>query len=51
MGIGADRQAALGSYSAQEVHGTSNQTNLFATNSATFQITGLQFEEGDAYRF
>ena len=32
-------------YSAQEVHGTSNQTNLFATNSATFQITGLQFEE------
>ena len=48
MGIGADRQAALGSYSAQEVHGTSNQTNLFATNSATFQITGLQFEEGSA---
>ena len=24
----------------------SNQTNLFATNGATFQITGLQFEEG-----
>ena len=46
MGIGANRQASLGSYSAQEVHGTSNQTNLFATNSATFQITGLQFEEG-----
>jgi len=46
MGIGSDRQAAVGSYSAQEVHGTSNQTNLFATNSATFQITGLQFEEG-----
>ena len=47
MGIGADRQAAAGSYSAQEVHGTSNQTNLFATNGATFQITGLQFEEGN----
>ena len=47
MGIGSNRQAALGSYSAQEVHGTSNQTNLFATNSATFQITGLQFEEGN----
>jgi len=47
MGIGSNRQAAVGSYSAQEVHGTSNQTNLFATNSATFQITGLQFEEGN----
>ena len=46
MGVGSARQAAAGSYSAQEVHGTSNQTNLFATNSATFQITGLQFEEG-----
>tara|TARA_B100000927_G_scaffold220989_1_gene180929 strand:- start:438 stop:1556 length:1119 start_codon:yes stop_codon:yes gene_type:complete len=46
MGVGSDRQASAGSYSAQEVHGTSNQTNLFATNSATFQITGLQFEEG-----
>ena len=48
MGIGADRQASTGSYSAQEVHGTSNQTNLFATNSATFQITGLQFEQGSS---
>ena len=47
MAIGSNRHAALGSYSAQEVHGTSNQTNLFATNSATFQITGLQFEEGN----
>ena len=46
MGIGSNRLLILGSYSAQEVHGTSNQTNLFATNSATFQITGLQFEEG-----
>ena len=46
MGAGADRQSAVGSYSANEVHASSNQTNLFATNGATFQIAALQFEEG-----
>jgi hypothetical protein len=33
-------------YNASEAHCTSNQTNLFATNAATFQITGMQLEAG-----
>jgi hypothetical protein len=47
MGCGSDRLVTAGSWAAQEVHGSTNQTNLFATNSATFQITALQFEIGD----
>lgn len=48
MGAGSNRQSPVGSYSANEVHASSNQTNLFATNGATFQIAGLQFEKGSS---
>ena len=46
MGTGTSRQATVNTWAASEVHGTSNQTNLFATNGATFYLTGVQLEEG-----
>ena len=46
MGVGSTRQGTADTYNASEAHGTANQTNLFATNSATFQITGMQLEAG-----
>ena len=46
MGCGSTRQGTADQYNGGESHGTSNQTNLFATNAATFQITGLQLEAG-----
>jgi len=46
MGVGSARTGTADTYNASEAHGTSNQTNLFATNGATFQITGLQLEAG-----
>ena len=46
MGTGTSRQGTANSWNAGEIHGTSNQTNLFATNGATFYITGVQLEVG-----
>ena len=46
LGAGSTRTATADTYNASEAHATSNQTNLFATNAATFQITGLQLEAG-----
>jgi len=46
MGAGSTRTATADIYNASEAHATSNQTNLFATNGATFQITGLKLESG-----
>jgi len=46
MGAGSNRTATADIYNASEAHATSNQTNLFATNGATFQITGMQLEAG-----
>ena len=46
MGVGSQRQGDADSYNGNESHGTINQTNLFATNGATFQITGMQLELG-----
>ena len=47
MGVGSSRQGSADVYNGNESHGTSKQTNLFATNGATFQITGMQLEEGN----
>ncbi len=46
MGVGSQRRGDADSYNGNESHGTINQTNLFATNGATFQITGMQLELG-----
>ena len=46
MGTGTSRQGTANTWNAGEIHGTSNQTNLFATNGATFYITGVQLESG-----
>tara|TARA_A100001391_G_scaffold132232_1_gene91381 strand:- start:208 stop:1281 length:1074 start_codon:yes stop_codon:yes gene_type:complete len=46
MGVGSSRQGTADTYNGMEAHGTANQTNLFATNAATFQITGMQLEAG-----
>ena len=48
MGVGSTRTGTVDVYNGNESHGTSKQTNLFATNGATFQITGMQLEEGNA---
>ena len=48
MGVGSTRRGDADVYNGNESHGTINQTNLFATNGATFQITGMQLEEGNA---
>ena len=46
LGAGSNRTGTADTYNASEAHCTSNQTNLFATNAATFQITGMQLEAG-----
>ena len=46
MGVGSTRQGTADTYNGNEAHGMTNQTNLFATNGATFQITGLKLESG-----
>lgn len=46
MGTGTSRQGTANSWNAGEIHGTSNQTNLFAINGSTFYLTGVQLEQG-----
>ena len=48
MGVGSTRRGDADVYNGNESHGTINQTNLFATNGATFQITGMQLETGSS---
>lgn len=43
---GTTYQTAAGSWATGNYLATSNQTNLVATNSATFAITGVQLERG-----
>jgi hypothetical protein len=47
LAVGSSYQQAAGSWgSTSFAIGTSNQTNLMATNGATFYITGVQLEKG-----
>jgi len=47
LAVGSSYQQAAGSWgSTAFAIGTSNQTNLMATNGATFYITGVQLERG-----
>jgi hypothetical protein len=44
---GANKQDTSGQWNTTNSWGTSNQTNLFATNGATFDLTGVQAEIGE----
>jgi len=46
VAAGSARVASAGAWSASTVIGVSGQSNLMATNGATFQITGVQVEVG-----
>lgn len=48
MATGSGRQFPAGVWSSGNGMSTANQTNLFATLGATFQIAGLQLEAGTA---
>ena len=46
LGAGSTFQATANTWSAGDYRATSSQTNLLATNGATFYITGVQLEPG-----
>lgn len=46
MGAGASLLGAAGSWGSSILRGVTGQTNLVATNGATFYITGVQLEKG-----
>jgi hypothetical protein len=46
LGAGADRLGTAGAWNSNNNTGASGQTNLLATNGATFYITGVQLEKG-----
>jgi hypothetical protein len=46
MAAGSGRQITARTWTSANAHGTVNQTNLFATVGATFQVTGIQLETG-----
>jgi hypothetical protein len=46
IGAGPDRTVAAGSWGTSLAYAATGQTNLFATNGATFYITGVQLEVG-----
>ena len=46
LGAGSNLLASAGSWGASTKEGVSGQTNLIATNSATFYLTGVQLEPG-----
>lgn len=46
LGAGSDRLGTAGSWSGSNLTGVTGQTNLIATNGATFYITGVQLETG-----
>ena len=47
MGAGSSRLGTAGAWGAGLFMGATGTTNLFATNGATFQITGMQLEAGN----
>ena len=46
LGAGSGRLGTANQWNGSQAHGATGTTNLFATNLATFQITGLQLEAG-----
>jgi hypothetical protein len=46
IGAGPDRTVAAGAWGTSLAYAATGQTNLFATGSATFYITGVQLEVG-----
>jgi hypothetical protein len=46
LGAGSDRLGTAGAWSGSNLSGVTGQTNLIATNGATFYITGVQLETG-----
>ena len=46
MGDGSSRLGTSGTWATANYTGVTGQTNLIATNSATFYITGVQLEKG-----
>ena len=46
IGAGPDRSVTAGSWGTSLAYAATGQTNLFATNGATFYITGVQLEKG-----
>ena len=44
LGIGTNVDGTVGSYGSSTAEGLQGQTNLIATNNATFYLTGVQFE-------
>ena len=46
MGAGSSILGTANAWGAGQFHGATGTTNLFATNGATFQITGMQLEAG-----
>ena len=46
LGNGSNIRSSAGSWQAANVQGVTGAVNLFATNGATFYITGVQLEKG-----
>ena len=46
LGAGSGRLGTANQWNGSQAHGATGTTNLFATNGATFQITGLKLESG-----
>ena len=46
IGAGPDRSVTAGSWGTSLAYAATGQTNLFATNGATFYLTGVQLEVG-----
>ena len=47
LGSGTTRQGTADTWNTSEIHCTSNQTNLFASTSNEWYITGVQLEVGE----
>ena len=47
LGSGTTRQGTVDTWNTSEIHCTSNQTNLFASTSNEWYVTGVQFEVGE----
>jgi len=48
LGAGSSKIGTAGTWTSSSLEGVTGQTNLIATNSATFYLTGVQFETGSA---
>ena len=47
MGAGSSRLGTAGAWNSNNNVGATGQVNLYATNSSTFYLTGVQLEVGD----